>query len=207
MRNINKIYLHWTAAPGKWLERGHYHTVIWDDCSVHRLHDISDASPAHTYHRNSDSIGIGVNCMAGGNWDLHGPTDKQITTMCDEVVKLVRALGWFTLEVVKSLNRDALANRLANKVMTHAEAAALRDFPLATALQVSSASGLGVKARIVRAEKMGLPHDNYGPTGWADGWPDGTYEKWDFFMLKKNNKPGSGGHDIRIRILDKLLNG
>jgi len=40
----------------------------------------------------------------------------------------------------------------------------------------------------------GTKHDNYGPQAWG-----GTGERWDFLQLRKNEKNGSGGDNIRAK--------
>ena len=105
-----KIYLHWTA--------GHYHQKF-DDYHVNidkdgrifvSTDDLSEVL-AHTWRRNSGSVGITLDCCAGATSDDLGsepPTLKQIETMA-QCIQVVADALWLTIDI--------------KHVMTHGEAA------------------------------------------------------------------------------------
>ena len=105
-----KIYLHWTA--------GHYHQKF-DDYHVNidqdgrifvSTDDLSDVL-AHTWRRNSGSVGITLDCCAGATSEDLGdepPTAKQIEAMA-QCIQVVADALWLTIDM--------------NHVMTHGEAA------------------------------------------------------------------------------------
>ena len=105
-----KIYLHWTA--------GHYHQKF-DDYHVNidkdgrifvSTDDLSEVL-AHTWRRNSGSVGITLDCCAGATSDDLGsepPTLKQIETMA-QCIQVVADALWLTIDM--------------KHVMTHGEAA------------------------------------------------------------------------------------
>lgn len=105
-----KIYLHWTA--------GHYHQKF-DDYHVNidqdgrifvSTDDLSDVL-AHTWRRNSGSVGITLDCCAGATSEDLGdepPTAKQIEAMA-KCIQVVADALWLTIDM--------------KHVMTHGEAA------------------------------------------------------------------------------------
>ena len=105
-----KIYLHWTA--------GHYHQKF-DDYHVNidqdgrifvSTDDLSDVL-AHTWRRNSGSVGITLDCCAGATSEDLGdepPTAKQIEAMA-QCIQVVADALWLTIDM--------------KHVMTHGEAA------------------------------------------------------------------------------------
>ena len=105
-----KIYLHWTA--------GHYHQKF-DDYHVNidkdgrifvSTDDLSEVL-AHTWRRNSGSVGITLDCCAGATSDDLGsepPTLKQIESMA-QCIQVVADALWLTIDM--------------KHVMTHGEAA------------------------------------------------------------------------------------
>lgn len=110
MQRDVKIYLHWTA--GRYGQRfNDYHINIDQDGSLWvSTDDFSEMLP-HTWHRNSGSIGIALDCAYGATSEDFGeypPTAAQIETMAQVVAVLAKAL-WLTID------RD--------RVLTHAEAA------------------------------------------------------------------------------------
>lgn len=181
--DIKKIYLHWSATPYTWKELGHYHTVVTGDGQVHRLTDYHTPLYAHTYARNQDAIAISLACMGNGGFRDYPPTEAQIDSMCKECAKVAIGLGW-----------PADATKLKKLIMTHAECAANRDYPLETVME---AQGKGE----AYACSIGLPHDNYGPSSWSDGWPGGNVERWDLWQLRPSDKGGAGGFELRDRIV------
>jgi hypothetical protein len=188
MAAINKIYLHWSATSYNFTKLGNYHTVVQGDGRVIRLTSY-DQLTAHTFKRNSNAVGIACACMGGVPWDDFPPTAIQMENMCREAADLAKKLGWKASDI-KDLT---LGNNSVNRILTHAEAAANRDFPLNLARK-----GSGVSDQVAIA--LGLPHNNYGPSNWLDGWSSGTFERWDFYKVKKTDLNGSGGNTLRTMI-------
>ena len=184
MQEIEKIYLHWSATPYSWAEPGHYHTVITGDGAVHHLTDYHQPLHAHTYARNHDSIGIAIACMGNGGFRDCPPKEIQLDALAKECAKVAKGLGW-----------PADATKLKRLIMTHAECAANRDFPLEKALELRANGNSEAYAH-----SIGLPHDNYGPSYWGDGWPGGPVERWDLWQLRPSDKGGAGGFEMRDRI-------
>ena len=111
---IKHIYLHWTA--GRYNQFfDDYHLNIDGEGKVFRTCSSLDQLKAHTYQRNSGSIGITLCCALGASWqgqkpDLGScpPKTMQLIALAKVIAVLCAGLG---LEV------DSGA------VMTHAEAA------------------------------------------------------------------------------------
>lgn len=105
-----KIYLHWTA--GRYDQCfDDYHLNITGDGSIYASTDDLSETLAHTWHRNTGSVGVTLCCCYGADTaDLgeYPPTAAQIETMAQVVAVLSKAL-WLTID------RD--------RVLTHAEAA------------------------------------------------------------------------------------
>jgi hypothetical protein len=110
-----KVYLHWSATGYQWIQSGHYHTIVTGDGVVHRLHDYNIDLPAHTYKRNTNSIGLACACMAGKDPWTTPPTIQQLEGMCREVAAVIKEWGWSESDIT-----------VAN-IMTHAEAASNKD--------------------------------------------------------------------------------
>lgn len=181
---ISKIYLHWSATGYSYSEKNRYHTIVQGDGKIFRIAGY-DQTLQHTWKRNTNSAGLACACMGGVTWKDFPPTPIQLENMCREAAALALSLGWKAEDITDLPN--------VSKVMTHAEAAANRDFSedrarLATGVSES------------RAIQLGLPHDNYGPSGWPDKWPRGTIERWDFFKIKQDDPNGSGGDKLRAMI-------
>jgi hypothetical protein len=189
---VKKIYLHWTATDYNWAEPGHYHTVILGNGTVKRMTGYDQALKEHTARRNVESVGLAIACMGGDGWSDFPPTSVQIENLCKEAAQLALHLGWKPEDIT------------INRIMTHAEAAANRDFPLEAVRQVSGlrypSSTPQAEAYEKKARSLGLPHENYGPAEWFDGWPGGFCERWDLWQLKSSDKPGEGGIVIREKI-------
>lgn len=187
-----KIYLHWTATNYNWAEPGHYHIVIGNKGKITRLHPNTNVL-AHTFGRNTGAIGIAIACMGGTVWKDFPPQKEQIEALCQVTVKLMKEMGYKKEELT------------IQNVMTHAEAAANRDFPLDLARRVSGKrpiSSVQVNQFDAEAKKLGMPHANYGPTHWHDNWPGGWAERWDLAQLKQNDQMGIGGFRLRQRMLE-----
>jgi len=124
------IYLHWSTTPYHWLRSGLYHTIISGDGQVHRLHAYASDLPAHTWRRNGNSIALSCACMGGrpDPWSIP-PTPAQLESLCREAAAVARSWGWSPADIT------------IQRLMTHAEAAAIRDGR--------------------------QPDDNYGPVIWG----------------------------------------
>ncbi len=105
-----KIYLHWTA--GRYDQCfDDYHLNITGDGTIYASTDDLSETLAHTWHRNTGSVGVTLCCCYGADTaDLgnYPPTAAQIEAMAQVVAVLAKAL-WLTID------RD--------RIMTHAEAA------------------------------------------------------------------------------------
>lgn len=191
-QTIKKIYLHWTATPYNWAEAGHYHTVVLGNGKVRRLTAYDQFLPEHTACRNQDSVGMAISCMGGDGWEDYPPTEIQIENLCKEVAQLAFKLGWKPDQIT------------ITRILTHAEAAANRDFSIERVKKVSGwrlpTSTPQADQYMERARALGLPHENYGPSSWFDGWPGGFVERWDLWQLKPNERKGEGGFILRDKI-------
>ncbi|MCY7333948.1 MAG: N-acetylmuramoyl-L-alanine amidase [Pseudanabaena sp. CAN_BIN31] len=185
---INKIYLHWSATSYNFTKAGSYHTVVQGDGRVVRLTSY-DQQTAHTLRRNSNAVGIACACMGGDPWNDFPPTKIQVENMCREAADLANRLGWKPDDI-----RDlSTTGNSVNRILTHAEAGANRDFP-------KSLVDRGTGVTDAEAIRLGLPHANYGPSKWLDGWSGGTVDRWDFFKVKSTDLDGSGGNTLRKMI-------
>lgn len=105
-----KIYLHWSA--GHYFQKfGDYHINIVGDGRIYVSTDNLAEVLAHTYRRNSGSVGISLCCCAGATTNNLGdepPTPQQIEAMAQAVCAICDGL-WLTID--------------RNHVMTHGEAA------------------------------------------------------------------------------------
>jgi len=193
---IDKIYLHWTATSYDWCQPGYYHVVISGNGTIHRLTPYHQPLPAHTFRRNSRSVALAIACLEDHDWTRFPPTLLQIQALCQEVAHLCHILGWIPDQIRE------------DRILTHAEAAALRDFPLTLVRQVSGWSAPLTPAiekhYEYRANLLNLPHENYGPKHWPDGWPGGYQERWDLWHLDSGDPPGSGGEKLRQQIRSLL---
>ena len=189
---IEKIYMHWSATPYHWCNPGHYQKVVSGEGKVYHLNQWSDYLPEHTYARNDNSTSIALACMGGRGWKDYPPTPEQIEAMCLEIAKLCKKLEW---------TKDQIT---IQRIMTHAEAAANKDYPIRLAQKVSGWhapwSTWQEREYLNKARLLGLPHENYGPTRWYDGWPGGFADRWDLWQLRPNDKGGIGGTILRNKI-------
>lgn len=182
-QEIWRMFLHWSATKYDWRDKNHYHCVVTGDGVAHWLHQPDEYLSAHTYARNRNAVAFSLACMGGRGFDDYPPTQKQINTMCVEIAKLARKQGW---------TEDKLDLK---HIMTHAEAAALRDFPVERVEQAGTSDSV--------AQTLGMPHGNYGPMNWYDGWPGGSAERWDLAQLSPKDKMGVGGVVLRKKILEE----
>lgn len=189
--NASKIYLHWTGTGYDWVRSNHYHSIVRGDGSVKHLHSYDVLLPTHTWKRNHGSLGLAVACMGGREWIDYPPTEAQIEALCLETAKVALHLQMKPEDVS------------VRNILTHAEAAALRDFPKKKA-QVEKVSGFPASEwpkYLKRAQALGLPHHNYGPSHWSDGWPGSYVYRWDLWKLRPEDPDGSGGDLLREKIV------
>lgn len=112
---IDRIYLHWTAGNYHQFFSD-YHLCIDEDGAIIASTDDLRQRKAHTYMRNTNSVGIALcccadaSCWADGRVDFGSvpPTPEQIDSMAQVVAVLCEEL-------------DLAVN--ANNVITHCEAA------------------------------------------------------------------------------------
>ena len=105
-----KIYLHWTAGHYGQYYLNDYHVAIDYDGKIY-VDSPLDEVLAHTWKRNSGSVGITLACCVGAtSADLgdEPPTDAQIEAMAQAIVAVADGL-WLTIDI--------------NHVLTHGEAA------------------------------------------------------------------------------------
>lgn len=105
-----KIYLHWTAGHYGQYYLNDYHVAIDYDGKIY-VDSPLDEVLAHTWKRNTGSVGITLACCVGAtSADLgdEPPTNAQIEAMAQAIVAVADGL-WLTIDI--------------NHVMTHGEAA------------------------------------------------------------------------------------
>lgn len=105
-----KIYLHWTAGRYD-TDFDDYHICIHGDGEIYVTTEDLSETLAHTWRRNSGSIGITLDCAYGATTkDLgdYPPTAAQIEAMAQCIVAVAEGL-WLTIDKAH--------------VMTHGEAA------------------------------------------------------------------------------------
>lgn len=93
-----RIYLHWTA--GHYFQKfSDYHVSITADGKIYVSTDDFSEVLAHTWKRNSGSIGIALCCACGATSENLGdepPTAKQIETLA-QVIQVVADALWLTI--------------------------------------------------------------------------------------------------------------
>jgi len=92
----SRIYLHWSAGPYR-LDFDDYHkNILGPDGKTiiqtypHTPHvDPFTVVRAHTYHRNSDAIGVGLSCMTGATTNDYGenPLTPEMIDACIELLR------------------------------------------------------------------------------------------------------------------------
>jgi hypothetical protein len=105
-----KIYLHWTAGHYGQYYLNDYHVAIDYDGKIY-VDSPLDEVLAHTWKRNSGSVGITLACCVGATSEDLGdepPTNAQIEAMAQAICAVADGL-WLTIDI--------------NHVMTHGEAA------------------------------------------------------------------------------------
>lgn len=104
-----KLYAHWTAARYN-TDFDDYHICIHGDGTVMLMADLTDTL-AHTWRRNTGSIGVALDCAYEATSNSLGdypPTAVQIETMAQVIAALADGL-WLTID--------------KEHVLTHGEAA------------------------------------------------------------------------------------
>lgn len=106
---IDRIYCHWTGAPYQLVECLAYHVVIDRGGYCHVIHEDFTECLAHTWHRNSRSIGIAMACCKdavcyydhpdGVDLGSEPPTSAQIEAMAMLTAKAEQILGLTTDDV------------------------------------------------------------------------------------------------------------
>jgi hypothetical protein len=187
----DQIAVHWSATDYEWLETGDYHEVINvvnGNATLHKLTDINTPLFASTYGRNHNTISLSFACMSpvGGTW-ASPPTEHMLDVGCKRLAELAILRGW-------------PADQLERKIMTHAEMAALRDYPRGLVEAYSNKAPSSSWDHLAQA--AGLPHANYGPSSWHDGWPGGDVVRWDLWQLKPSDQGGIGGHLLRVGVAE-----
>ncbi len=163
-----KIYLHWTAGGYGAAHKNLYTYSILDGGK-----EKHGGGRAHTYARNTDSIGISVAAMANGTQacykDLRGsgcPTPIQQAQL-DRLVDVAARLA-----VENGIPVDK------THVMTHGEAASLTDYPQDKVVAATKKCGVPATEKDESKEPCykasGLPHSNYGP------YNGGNSMRWEF---------------------------
>lgn len=100
---IDRIYLHWTGCDGDVVNLPDYTVVIDPAGEYHALHDDFTERLAHTWRRNSRSIGIAMACCKdavcyydspdGIDLGDEPPTKSQVEAMAMLVAKAEEILG------------------------------------------------------------------------------------------------------------------
>ena len=197
--SFHTIFVHWSATSYDWLETGDYHTIFNGKTGEkHPLTDYGTTLYRSTFGRNEGSVSVSMACMGEGGFDSYPPTDAAISAMCKELAILARDQGW-----------SADEKFLEFRIMTHAEAAGLRDHDKEAAGKYIS-HGNDDSAEDAAARAAGLPHSNYGPSHWNGApihpdWPGGDVTRWDWWISHKNGKGGEGGYELRKHIVQWML--
>ena len=186
-QKVEKIYLHWTAGSYDCPGISSYHTLVKGDGTIQNLVDYNTGLSGHTYVRNHNSASISACCMGGVLWVTYPCKEIQVEKVAEEAAKLALKLGWSQSDIT------------VKKVLTHAEAGSNRDYSRELAVKLNVQ-----KNEMSAATAMGLPHDNYGPEEWHDGWPGGLSMRWDWAQTKKTDRMGEGGEILRKKIIEKM---
>lgn len=124
---IDHIYLHWTAGRyGQYFDDYHIN-IDADGTLIASCRDLTELK-AHTWHRNSDAVGIALCCCADASayaagvidFGTYPPTAEQIDAMAKVVAVLAEELGL-------QINRHT--------VMTHCEAAEIDGYGPSTTVE------------------------------------------------------------------------
>ncbi|MBI4032736.1 transglycosylase SLT domain-containing protein [Candidatus Berkelbacteria bacterium] len=163
-----RIYLHWTAGAYD-AQSGAYTYNILANGTV-----IETNGNEHTFARNSNGIGISVTAMSGGN---HGCYNDLYGSGCPTPVTKEQMTAMVQLAAELAVKHNIPVD--VKHIMTHGEAASLRDYDDATVQEATKACG--VPASETDSSKFqcyadrGLPHENYGP------YNGGPSMRWEFY--------------------------
>jgi len=131
----------------------------------------------HTEGRNTNSVGLSL----AANPDINQwPTEKQKVAMAKEGARIAKGWGWSASDIN------------LNKVLTHGEAGSNLD-------GVNATTNYGLFGRgdsRVQPEKEKLAKGSIAP-----------FERWDLDIMKKGDKYGSGGDEMRNRIKGFMKSG
>ena len=131
----------------------------------------------HTEGRNTNSVGLAL----ASNPDINQwPTKKQKVAMAKEGARIAKGWGWSSSDIN------------LNKVLTHGEAGSNLD-------GVNATTNYGLFGRgdgRVQPEKEKLA-----------GGSIAAFERWDLDIMKKGDKYGSGGDEMRNRIKGFMKSG
>ena len=109
-----KLYLHWTGTNYNAPMSRNYHSVFSGDGSKKQGIDYNKPG-AHTWKRNSNSVGLAASSMGGRPWIDYAPTTAQNSAMMQEAARIATSWGWQPKDVS------------VKNVMTGAEAASNKD--------------------------------------------------------------------------------
>ena len=112
---INRIYCHHTGGLYKMnsVEKEHYHICIESDGTVRINGELTDYKE-HTWHRNSNAIGIALCCAYGAtvyknperiNWNGYPPTPIQVERLA-EVICFIATVLEIPIETTLDLDED-----------------------------------------------------------------------------------------------------
>lgn len=114
---IDRIYCHWTGAPYQLVECLEYHVVIGRGGYCHVIHEDFTECLAHTWHRNSRSIGVALACCRDACCYYDAPSGVDLG--CEPPTEAqVEALAMFCAGAVEELGLSV------SDIYTHAEMAA-----------------------------------------------------------------------------------
>ena len=114
---IDRIYCHWTGAPYQLVECLAYHVVIDRGGYCHVIHEDFTECLAHTWHRNSRSIGVALACCRDACCYYDAPSGVDLG--CEPPTEAqVEALAMFCARAVEELGLSV------SDIYTHAEMAA-----------------------------------------------------------------------------------
>lgn len=181
----DKIILHWTAGDYNTPYPNHYNYTILGDGTV--VSGNADNISQHAANRN-DSIGIAIAAGCDPSNSSIYPSDDVLGTKtfsgCGRPLKQIQydKMIELTAQIAKENNIPVDKNH----IMSHAEAAANRDYPKDLVEQVSRPNQAKCvdSADDVKANALGLPTCNYGPSSWSDGWPGGCQQslmRWEYW--------------------------
>lgn len=173
------IIFHWTAGGYNAVYPNKYNYNIKGDGSI-----VKGPGGNHAVNRNDNSIGVTI-CAGGGRSDSSKyPNDNVLgtNTFKDYPIRQVQYDAMITL--IAQLAKDNNIPVDKDHIMSHAEAGALKDYPKEKVKKYSKPlySSCANASDDAAAIKDGLPHCNYGPGSWKDGWPGSPSPyRWEYW--------------------------